>query len=198
MSSEQHYHFFWRTVSPFSQWHKSSYTLGGYSYSTAEQGMMHGKALLFGDNEVATQILQATSPRKIKTLGRKVKGFDNKEWGNRREEIVYRNNMAKFTQNEHLLKALMETEGKLLVEASPSDTIWGIGLNEKDARQVPESQWKGLNLLGKILTQVRDDIMLSSPSSSPSSEEENSNTPLVKNTEEDEGEEGVQRKDNIK
>jgi len=155
MSSK--YNFFWRKGSPFSQWHSSTYTLDGYQYSSAEQGMMHGKALLFGDEEMAAQILQTHDPKTIKKLGRYVKGFSDKEWKKHREDIVYRNNVAKFTQNGHLREALMNTTG-LLVEASPSDKIWGIGMHEDEARQIPESKWKGLNLLGKILTNVRETL----------------------------------------
>ena len=153
------FHFFWETESPFSQWHRSRYTLNGFSYSCAEQGMMHGKALLFDDQEVAALVLQTNNPRKIKSLGRKVQGFDEKVWEQNRWKIVYENSVAKFTQNAHMRKALLSTQPNcLLVEASPSDRIWGIGLVEAEARQLPPSQWKGLNLLGQILTQVRDEI----------------------------------------
>jgi ribA/ribD-fused uncharacterized protein len=142
-SGAPNYHFFWRKGSPFSQWHSSNYTLDGYQYSSAEQGMMHGKALMFGDEEVGAQIMQTSDPRKIKRLGRNVKGFSDREWKKHRKNIVYRNNIAKFTQNDHyLLKALMTTTG-LLVEASPSDQVWGIGMHENEAKKVPESQWKG-------------------------------------------------------
>lgn len=122
--------------------------------------MMHGKALLFEDHEIAAKILQTTSPRTMKALGRKVRGFNDKVWTKNRERIVYENSMAKFTQNPHLLQGLLNTNG-LLVEASPYDAIWGIGLAEASARNMPHKQWPGLNLLGKILTQVRDDILAS-------------------------------------
>ncbi|CAB9514600.1 Domain of unknown function (DUF1768) [Seminavis robusta] len=151
------YHFFWQSGSPFSQWHISRYVLNGVEFSCAEQGMMHGKALLFGDTEVAEQILEAKSPRKMKALGRKVRFFDHKVWNKERMRIVYENSVAKFTQNPHLLEALLNTTGQL-VEASPSDKIWGIGLVEANARNTPEKFWPGLNLLGQILTRVRDEI----------------------------------------
>ena len=120
---------------------------------------MHGKATLFGDEDVADQILKTDDPRAIKSLGRKVRGFHEKQWKKQREMIVYRNNVAKFTQNELLMEALLATRG-LLVEASPSDQIWGIGMHENDAKRVPEEKWKGLNLLGKILTRVREEIRM--------------------------------------
>jgi len=126
--------------------------------------MMHGKALLFKDDEVAKQILKANQPKKMKELGRKVKGFDAQVWAAHRETIVRRNSVAKFTQNPTLREALLaagkrEAGSVLMVEASPRDRIWGIGMNEKTARVTPREQWRGLNLLGLILTEVRDDIL---------------------------------------
>ncbi|CAJ1959845.1 unnamed protein product [Cylindrotheca closterium] len=152
------YYFFWRSGSCFSQWHRSKYELNGCEYNTAEQGMMHGKARLFGDEEIGMQILATSDPRKIKQLGRKVRGFNEKEWKKNRETIVYQNNMAKFTQNEYMKDVLLSTKGALLVEASPHDRIWGIGLREEDAKKISPMKWKGQNLLGKILTRVREDI----------------------------------------
>mmetsp|Transcript_5102 Transcript_5102/g.7451 ORF Transcript_5102/g.7451 Transcript_5102/m.7451 type:complete len:229 (-) Transcript_5102:201-887(-) len=151
------YHFFWNGGSPFSQWRMSRYHLDGFSYICAEQGMMHGKALLFDDQEAAQAIMGSNCPRRMKALGQQVKGFKQKIWNGHKENIVYRNSIAKFTQNKELRKALLGTTGAL-VEASPSDKIWGIGLHENDARLIPESQWPGSNLLGKILTRVRDEL----------------------------------------
>jgi ribA/ribD-fused uncharacterized protein len=151
------YHFFWKNKTPFSQWHPSTYTVDGFTYSSAEQGMMHGKAMLFGDETIAAQIMATQDTRTIKALGRQVKGYNEETWKKHREAIVFKNNLAKFTQNKHLCKALLNTTG-LLVEAAPNDQIWGIGLAEKDAKRIPKSEWKGLNLLGEILTLVRDVI----------------------------------------
>jgi len=153
------YHFFWKSGSPFSQWHSSKYNLDGFEYVCAEQGMMHGKALLFEDEATANLIIETADSRKMKALGRAVTRFNEKIWKQNRENIVYRNNVAKFTQNQNLLEALMRTSGDL-VEASPSDRIWGIGLNPSRAKQVPEHKWPGKNLLGKVLTRVRKDIAL--------------------------------------
>lgn len=158
---EQSFTYFWKSASPFSQWHESPYTLEingvSYQYSCAEQGMMHGKALLFGDDEVAAQILATPSPREMKALGRMVRGFNDKIWNEHRIEIVHCNSVAKFTQNRSLCEALLNTTGDL-VEASPYDRIWGVGLKEADARKMNPHKWHGLNLLGRILTRVRDEI----------------------------------------
>lgn len=119
---------------------------------------MHGKALLFQDYAVARKIMLVNSPRKMKSLGRQVRGFDSKLWDANREDIVYQNSLAKFTQNTHLREALMETGCTTLVEASPYDKIWGIGLHESEARDISPDEWPGQNLLGEILTRVRNEI----------------------------------------
>jgi len=118
---------------------------------------MHGKAMLFGDEEMARLILETDSPREMKKLGRLVRGYKETFWKKHRKDIVYRNSVAKFGQNEGMREALLATAGTL-VEASPQDSIWGIGLHEDDARRTDPSRWKGLNLLGKIITRVRDEM----------------------------------------
>ena len=152
------YTFFFTEASPFSQWHPSRFVSGGTAFCCAEQYMMHGKAMLFGDAEVASQILTATDPRDHKALGRKVRNFDDALWKRERVRIVTAGNRAKFTQNAELLEQLLATTGTTLVEASPYDKIWGIGLDAKDPRAADPTQWKGLNLLGKILTALRDEL----------------------------------------
>ncbi len=115
------------------------------------------QALLFGDVEVAAQILAAVHPRDHKALGRKVRGFDDATWRSERERIVRDGNRAKFTQNAELRAKLVATRGTLLVEASPYDRIWGIGLAATDPRAKDPAKWRGQNLLGKILTALRDE-----------------------------------------
>ncbi|MBX3154731.1 MAG: NADAR family protein [Deltaproteobacteria bacterium] len=155
------YTFFFTEVSPFSQWYRCTFTDGDHTFLCAEQYMMHGKAVLFGDAETAAEILAADHPRKHKALGRKVRNFDDARWKAHRTEIVRAGNRAKFTQNPDLLAVLLATRGTTLVEASPYDRIWGIGLAATDARAQDPKQWKGQNLLGKILTELRDELMAS-------------------------------------
>jgi ribA/ribD-fused uncharacterized protein len=150
--------FFFRPEAPFSQWHPARFELAGHSFGCAEQYMMYGKAALFGDAEVAADILEARSPRQQKALGRKVRHFDDAIWKARREQIVTEGSRAKFTQNPALRAALLETAGTELVEASPFDRIWGIGLAATDPRAEDPARWRGQNLLGKILTRVRDEL----------------------------------------
>lgn len=152
------YTMFFTEASPFSQWFRCSFTEGGNTFNCAEQFMMHGKAVLFGDAEVAEKILTAAHPREHKALGRKVKSFDDKVWKASRERIVLAGNRAKFTQNAELKELLLATKGTELVEASPYDKIWGIGLAASDPRAQDPSQWRGQNLLGRILTQLREEL----------------------------------------
>jgi ribA/ribD-fused uncharacterized protein len=151
--------FFFTEKSPFSQWFRCTFTAGGNTFGCAEQYMMHGKAVLFGDPEMAAEILAADHPRKHKALGRKVRNFDGAVWNRERERIVLEGNRAKFTQNAALEELLLATRGTTLVEASPYDRIWGIGLAATDPRAQDPQKWRGQNLLGRILTALRDELI---------------------------------------
>jgi hypothetical protein len=155
---EDNYVFFWQTKSPFSNWHPSKFTIGQVTYSNMEQYMMRSKAILMGDMETADRIMAITDPRAVKALGRQVKNFDSNLWDKNKFDIVFNGCKAKFTQNEKLKKALMETGDKTLVEASPFDRVWGIALDEVAARKTDPQKWPGENLLGKILTKLRDSL----------------------------------------
>lgn len=148
--------FFWS--GPFSQWHTSPFVVEGVSFSHAEQYMMYMKALLFDDQETARRILFSSQPREQKELGRQVRGFDEQRWRWFREGIVFTGNYAKFQQNPDLRRQLFATRGMALVEASPVDRIWGIGLAASDPRALDRAQWRGLNLLGEALTRVRETL----------------------------------------
>lgn len=151
--------FFFTEASPFSQWYRCSFVSDGVTFGCAEQYMMYGKAKLFGDEEIGRQILEADHPRTHKALGRKVKSFDPAVWERERMRIVKEGNRAKFSQNADLLATLLATKGTTLVEASPYDKIWGIGLSASDARAQDPKQWKGKNLLGIVLTELRDELL---------------------------------------
>jgi hypothetical protein len=155
---EDNYVFFWQTKSPFSNWHPSKFTFVEISYHNMEQFMMRAKAVLMGDMETADKIMAITDPRAIKALGREVKNFNSNLWDKHKFDIVFNGCKAKFTQNEKLKKALMETGDKTLVEASPYDKVWGIGLDEATARKTDPNKWPGENILGKVLTKLRDSL----------------------------------------
>lgn len=139
----------------FSQWYKSSFSENGNHYHTAEHYMMEKKARLFDSDDIAEEILNSSDPGKVKALGRQVKGFDESVWNNHRFEIVVQGNLLKFSQNESLKQFLLSTKERVLVEASPVDKIWGIGLAEDDEKVQNPLRWKGDNLLGFALMKVR-------------------------------------------
>ncbi len=152
--------YFYRSGSPFSQWYPCYFIVYEHTFNCAEQYMMYAKALLFRDEETAMQILRARTPREQKELGRKVRGFNDTEWNRHCRDIVYQGNREKFLQNEELLQLLLDTKGTTLVEASPTDRIWGVGLTEDDPRIRSRSSWRGSNWLGEVLTKLRDDLLL--------------------------------------
>lgn len=123
---------------------------------------MHQKALLFGDEYQASKIMEKSHPRDQKAAGRCVTGFDVGKWNAVARDIVYKGNYAKFTQNHDLLQKLGETAGTELVEASPYDTIWGIGISctpfNISEGLLDRKNWKGTNWLGEVLTKLRDDL----------------------------------------
>lgn len=150
--------FFWQ--GPLSQWHPSTFTVDGLTFNCAEQYMMYRKAQLFGDSDATKRILMSDNPKEQKKIGRGVRGFDLDTWNKNARGIVFHGNYAKFTQNETLRSCLFETEGTTLVEASPYDRIWGIGMREDDPRSKDRKTWQGTNWLGETLTKVRDKMLL--------------------------------------
>lgn len=145
-------------VSCMSQWFPCRFTVDGRVYATAEQYMMAEKARLFGDEETRQQILQATDPRVCKELGRKVRNFDQELWNTHCVDIVVAGNLAKFSQNASLKEFLLSTGESILTEGSPSDCIWGIGRVKSDPLSQDPASWKGTNLLGFALMEVRDKL----------------------------------------
>lgn len=158
------YLFFWGhqpaksgvTAACFSQWYHAPFVVDGARYPTAEHFMMAQKAALFGDPEIRAQVLQAPSPSAAKALGRKVRGFDEATWVANRFSIVVRANTAKFAQNPEMGQFLQQTGSHVLVEASPVDRIWGIGMARDHEKANNPNLWRGLNLLGFALMQVRE------------------------------------------
>jgi len=144
---------------PFSQWKFATMTIDGIAYNCCEQYMMSKKAIVFKDELTLNKIMDSNSPREQKSLGKTVKNFDKEQWEAVAKDIVYRGNIAKFTQNNDLAIELSKTAGTTLVEASPYDRIWGIGLGENDPKALDREQWLGTNWLGEIITQVRNDIL---------------------------------------
>lgn len=130
------------------------------TFSSTEQGFMYEKAMTFKDFETANKILQTDSPLLCKELGRKVKNYDDKVWAEKRYDIFYNLNYLKYSQNKDLHEKLLDPkfDDKTFVECNPNDRIWGIGYTVHDAQTTPEKQW-GQNLLGKIITEVRKQLI---------------------------------------
>ena len=150
------YVFFWNGI--YSQWYPCDFYIDGYEYTCTEQWMMHQKALLFGDELTARKIMQTDIPKEQKQLGRQVKNFNSEIWQKSCVGIVYKGNLAKFSQNESLKSQLLLTGDKMIVEASPYDQIWGIGLSENDPGIENPINWKGQNLLGLAIMMVRQHL----------------------------------------
>jgi ribA/ribD-fused uncharacterized protein len=142
-----------------SQWWPAPFRDGQQTYTTAEHYMMAQKALLFGDQVIFEKILTKTSPKDVKDLGRQISNFDGQKWDAVKYEIVRKGNHLKFSQHESLRSFLKQTKNKVLVEASPVDAIWGIGLAEDDPRSLVPAEWRGENLLGFALMEVRNYLM---------------------------------------
>lgn len=148
--------YFWGSI--YSQWAKTAFSDGVNHFTTAEQFMMHSKSLLFGDTVIANQIIKTNNPKEQKALGRKVSGFNEDIWNKQKLEIVIKGNLLKFSQNPELKRQLLSTGNKILVEGSPYDLVWGVGLKWDDPLILNESNWRGENLLGKALMIVRDKL----------------------------------------
>lgn len=200
-TNKNEFTFFWKTHSPFSQWHPSIFELNNHRFTSAEQFMMFCKASLFKDSEIAKKIMDMNNEviilrdtsgneigrkdsvlkkysegqvtqkdilndkellkewnaaqKKIKDSGREVKNYNEKIWSEKRINYVARGSYEKFSQNKDIKDILMATGNSIMVEASPYDKIWGIGMGKDDLRAKIPSKWLGLNLLGKVLTNLK-------------------------------------------
>ena len=156
--------FFWKTSKGildegcFSQWQISHFSFRGIQYSSAEQFMMAHKAIAFNDRETLKEIMNESHPRKIKKLGRQIVNFNSDTWDKYKYCVALIGNYCKFDQNEKMKQILINTGDNIIVEASPYDKIWGVGLDENDSRIMNPLYWEGENLLGFVLMKVRDYI----------------------------------------
>lgn len=146
-----------------SQWYLAPFMVDDVHYPTAEHYMMAQKAKLFGDMAIFYQIIHARHPKQAKDLGRKIAGFDEAIWLTHRFDIVVAGNLAKFNQNLALKTYLLSTGNRILVEASPVDKVWGVGLAQDNEDINHPLKWQGLNLLGFALMTVRDRIIHQNP-----------------------------------
>ncbi len=154
--------FFWgHTPGPgtgpwcLSQWWPAPFTVDGREYATAEHWMMWHKAVLFGDERVAEAVLAAPKPARAKALGRQVQGFTREKWERERFAIVVAGSVAKFAAHDDLRAYLLGTGDRVLVEASPNDAVWGIGIAASHPDAPHPERWPGTNLLGLALMEAR-------------------------------------------
>lgn len=159
--------FFWGHTVPkdgsigktcFSQWYPAAFEVDGVNYATAEHWMMAAKARLFNDLDALAKILVAPTPATAKALGRQVRNFDDTTWKANARRLVTEGNVAKFTQHEQLGEFLLSTGDAVLVEAAPRDCIWGIGLGQDNPKALHPDTWRGQNLLGLALMDVRSEL----------------------------------------
>ena len=151
--------FFWKLHhknEEFSNWYPCDITIEGIKYFCVEQYMMAKKALLFGDLDIYQQIMKSADPGECKDLGKLVKNFVSSVWDKCKYEIVYNANYAKFHQNDDLMGKLIATGDEIMAEASPLDSIWGIGMAADNPNAKDPDLWNGENLLGNILMEIRD------------------------------------------
>ncbi|MFI6493595.1 NADAR family protein [Streptomyces sp. NPDC050564] len=157
------------SASCLSQWWPSPFVVDDVEYATAEHWMMASKARLFGDEKAERQALAASNPALAKKAGRLVRGFDETLWERERFGIVVEGSVHKFAAHADLREFLLGTGersemgvppaegwGRVLVEASPMDRVWGIGLAADDERASDPERWRGPNLLGFALMEARE------------------------------------------
>ena len=158
MSSDQPILFYRQThkYGCFSNFYGATIEIDGQHFLHNEQYIMYSKAKLFKDMEFAGKILKTSNPMQIKSYGRQIRGFDEDIWIQNREKIADQCNRAKFTQHENLKKILLSTGNAEIAEASPTDSIWGIGVDEATGKD--RKKWKGLNILGQSLMRIRKEL----------------------------------------
>lgn len=164
LAADAEFLFFWShraqegqvTKACLSQWWPCEFrSAEGVIFNCAEQFMMASKAMIMNDEETRKMIMATADPREMKRLGRIVRNYDEKVWHDFRWSVVLTGNYLKFSQNPELKDFLLSTGDKVLVEASPYDRIWGIGMGADDPSVENPKNWKGLNLLGFALTEVK-------------------------------------------
>ena len=149
--------YFWNDW--LSNWSKCLIEYKNRKFYTSEQLFMYLKAIHFKDYNISLRIMLQSNPKLAKALGREIENFNEEEWIPVRENYMYIANYEKYTQNKKLKKKLINTGNKIIVEGSPDDKIWGVGIHYADSKILNENNWNGLNLLGKCLMTVRKNLL---------------------------------------
>lgn len=156
MRITEKYVFFWGDEDIYSNFYPAKFSHHGVNFNCSEQCFMYCKAKFFKDDKTAQKILNEKIPLKQKHLGRDVTPFDKQVWDEKCMRYMFIACTLKFSLNPELKRQLLETGDRIIVEASPYDTIWGIGLGEDDLRVLDPTKWRGKNLLGQVLMSVRE------------------------------------------
>lgn len=158
MKETDKFYFFWQHQ--FGQWTKRDMVdVDGTIYNCCEQYMMAKKAELFNDHATLEKIMATDSPKLQQALGREVQNFEPQKWDQHKYGIVWYANYLKFTQHDDLADRLLNTGNRILAEASPYDLVWGIGFEAEDPLALEMANWKGQNLLGKVLMSIREALL---------------------------------------
>lgn len=136
----------------------SEFNVFGQQFYTMSQYMTYRKALILGDESRSRQILTITDPEILDNISSILSKRDTGIWAGQQQIVAYQGLISKFLQNETIAKPLLNTGNSLIGACMPSDCIWGIGLQIHDANARNMDAWKGQNLLGFTLMQVRNSI----------------------------------------
>lgn len=139
-----------------SNWYKSDFTVDGVKFSSAEQYIMYKKCLILGESVLASQILDIDDPAEQKRIARNTTNYSETLWGGRRQAVVMRGLYAKFSQNDELRQKLLDTGDAFLVECSWADRTWACGQDLSSREKAYMPRWRGKNILGFTLMEVRD------------------------------------------
>ena len=159
MVKEENFTFFFGQYCPLSNFYPAKFTLDGNTFNCTEQFIQFSKAQLFGDQKTAADILLETDPVKQKSLGRKVINFDLKKWQDAIPNLITRGIAQKIEENVAVKNFLQDTGDTEIVEASIRDRIFGIGLSLTDKNKTDKTKWNGMNLQGKMLQEIRENLM---------------------------------------
>lgn len=150
---------FFTKIDTYSNFFPCQFEIAGRKYNSVEQFLFAEKARHQGDEISEARIMNNREARIAKQIGEKIEWEDRKAWKEFAKQKLKEGNMAKYIQNEHLRQQLFDTSPKVFVEASPNDTYWGVGLSKTNKDIQCQEKWKGKNVMGFLLTELRDEMM---------------------------------------
>ncbi|SAK83422.1 Swarming motility protein YbiA [Caballeronia arationis] len=158
MKQHGQYLAFFHDSDILSHWHRCEFTYMSLTFNHVEKFMMYAKANMFKDIETRDRILKTDTPMACKKLGRQVKGFDPAVWDKYKYRIILVGNREKYKQNPGLGRFLLDTDPNILVEGNPYDRIYGVGLHKDDPAIGDPANWRGENLCGRAIMEVREEL----------------------------------------